>query len=261
MQPWPGAMRPGYNGAPLGCRRALTARARPAQILHLDIKSANVLLTKTLSAKISDVGIAKAMQSGEGIALTQACPPPDPTLTLPLPPPVWRGHRAHAGAPPPARGRPRPQAQARSSAGPSPNTCDARDVQGKCAVLQRAGSVGFLRRQASCGLHGAIGDGHGPGGLSLMLQIQARGLTECEEADAVGLCAGRRAGRGRTWRRVRPEAPAPECGVWLAAHPCCLPPVPASLMACVACECGWTQCLPNAIVLLRCTQAPSATPA
>ena len=43
-----------------------------AQILHLDVKSSNVLLTRTLAAKVSDVGIAKAMSSGEGIELTQA---------------------------------------------------------------------------------------------------------------------------------------------------------------------------------------------
>lgn len=31
-----------------------------------------MLLTRTLAAKVSDVGIAKAMSSGEGIELTQA---------------------------------------------------------------------------------------------------------------------------------------------------------------------------------------------
>lgn len=42
-----------------------------AQILHMDIKSSNCLLTRTLTCKIADVGIAKAM-SGNGVELTQA---------------------------------------------------------------------------------------------------------------------------------------------------------------------------------------------
>ena len=37
----------------------------------MDIKSSNCLLTRTLTAKIADVGIAKAM-SGNGVELTQA---------------------------------------------------------------------------------------------------------------------------------------------------------------------------------------------
>jgi len=135
MQPRPGALRPGYDGAPLGCRQALTACARPAQILHLDIKSANVLLTKTLSAKISDVGIAKAMQSGEGIALTQARRLP----AFPTPPylitAAAKASRSPRRAALPAR-RLRLQGQTRSSAGPSHIACDTRDVQGDCAVLQ-----------------------------------------------------------------------------------------------------------------------------
>ena len=42
-----------------------------AQILHLDVKSSNVLLTRTLAAKIADVGVAKVMPCDEGIVLTQ----------------------------------------------------------------------------------------------------------------------------------------------------------------------------------------------
>lgn len=69
---------------PLHLVRAPAHRAARAsvQILHLDIKSSNVLLTKTLNAKVSDVGIAKAMQSGEGIALTQARRSPHACLRL-----------------------------------------------------------------------------------------------------------------------------------------------------------------------------------
>lgn len=46
----------------------------PVQIVHLDIKSSNILLTRGhpwMTAKVSDVGIAKAMSSSEGVVLTQ----------------------------------------------------------------------------------------------------------------------------------------------------------------------------------------------
>ena len=45
------------------------------QVLHLDIKSSNVLLTRSLTAKIGDVGIAVTM-SEDGVVLSQArCAP------------------------------------------------------------------------------------------------------------------------------------------------------------------------------------------
>ena len=46
----------------------------PVQIVHLDIKSSNILLTRSkprMTAKIADVGIAKAMSTNEGVDLTQ----------------------------------------------------------------------------------------------------------------------------------------------------------------------------------------------
>ncbi len=39
--------------------------------MHLDVKSSNVLLTRMLTAKICDVGVAKVMSCDEGVALTQ----------------------------------------------------------------------------------------------------------------------------------------------------------------------------------------------
>ena len=55
---------------PLSCARAYKLPAC-VQILHMDVKSSNVLLTRTLTAKISDVGIAKAMSPSGGVELTQ----------------------------------------------------------------------------------------------------------------------------------------------------------------------------------------------
>lgn len=49
----------------------MTFASLRAQILHLDVKSSNVLLTRMLTAKISDVGVAKVMSSDEGVVLTQ----------------------------------------------------------------------------------------------------------------------------------------------------------------------------------------------
>ena len=41
------------------------------QIVHLDIKSSNILLTQQADRKIADVGIAKAMSTNECVDLTQ----------------------------------------------------------------------------------------------------------------------------------------------------------------------------------------------
>ena len=46
------------------------------QIVHLDVKSSNILLTRAepkMVAKLADVGIAKAMCPTEGVDLTQVC--------------------------------------------------------------------------------------------------------------------------------------------------------------------------------------------
>ena len=39
-------------------------------MVHLDVKSSNVLLTRSLSAKVADVGVAKVMSCDDGVELT-----------------------------------------------------------------------------------------------------------------------------------------------------------------------------------------------
>ena len=43
-----------------------------AQMVHLDIKSSNCVLTQNMHAKIADVGIAMAASSRDGVELMQA---------------------------------------------------------------------------------------------------------------------------------------------------------------------------------------------
>jgi len=187
-----------------------------------------VLLTKTLSAKISDVGIAKAMQSGEGIALTQARPPP-----------LCAGARAR-------RGR-RGALQARRRSPVLRATCMAarglavRRLGGAFAADGRSGARPRRRRSAAWRPPLVSGEARAAQrwrgtavGWAAWAARCRRGLTEVERLTLL-VCAPAGARVVGVHGAGCGPRPLPGRGVcrMLAAHPCCLPPIPSLLKACV----------------------------